>query len=95
MIDKSKKAAHCFMKQYRLKNITFDKLKKVIEKQGYTVIEYNIDVNKEEVNVLIYELSLFDYVRNSKGFTYADNNYRLVFVNEDLSEYEKLVVLAH
>lgn len=95
MINKSKKAAYCFMKQYKLKNITFDKLKKVMEQQGYTVVEYNIDVNTEEVDVLICELDLFDYVRSAKGFTYADSNYRLVFVNENLSEYEKIVVLAH
>lgn len=40
-------------------------------------------------------LNLEQYVEHSKGFTYADKNRRLVFLHEDLSDNEKLVVLAH
>jgi hypothetical protein len=38
---------------------------------------------------------LQEYVSHSKGFTYADKNYRIVFIHEDLNEEEKTKILAH
>lgn len=63
--------------------------------QGYTVVAFNAVYNEEPVATLIQALHLEEYVRSSRGFTYADGEYRLVFVNEELTAQEKMLVLAH
>ena len=45
--------------------------------------------------MLIESLDLSQHAARSRGFTYADRNHRIVFVHEDLSAEEKLLVLAH
>lgn len=89
------KEAKKFRKTFGLIECSYDFLKSAAEKQGYTVIEYNHIFNDTDVQALIDELKLTDNILRSKGFTYADANYRLVFVHEDLSEQEKAMVLAH
>lgn len=89
------KKAKEFKKSFGLLDCNFNCLKSATEKQGYTVIEYNHIFNEEDVQSLIEALKLTDNILRSKGFTYADSNYRLVFVHEDLSEQEKTMVLAH
>ena len=89
------KEAKNFRKTFGLIECSYDFLKSAAEKQGYTVIEYNHIFNDTDVQALIDELKLTDNILRSKGFTYADANYRLVFVHEDLSEQEKAMVLAH
>ena len=63
--------------------------------RGYTVVEYNHLSNDEIVSSLIKALKLSENIRNSKGFTYADQNQRIVFIHEDLSDAEKLLALSH
>ncbi len=84
-----------FIKEFDVRELSYGTLKKVVEKQGYTVVEYNHIFNDEEVSKLIEALKLSDNIIRSRGFTYADQNHRIVFVHEDLSDAEKLVVLAH
>ncbi len=84
-----------FIKKYKLHDITVDDLKRVLCDQGYTVVEFNGMYNTKDVTNLIEALELMEYVRNANGFTYHDDKYRLVFVNEALSDDEKLIVLAH
>lgn len=90
-----KKSVLKFKQKYKLKKITTSELYNIIEQQGYTVIPYNCACNDENVKVLIVALQLEEYIHSCKCFTYQDEKYRLVFINEDLSEEEKLVVLAH
>lgn len=66
-----------------------------LSKQGCTVIYFNAIFNDDYVSQIITNLKLDEYIRSNKGFTYANDKYRLVFVNEDLSEEERIVVLAH
>ncbi len=72
-----------------------DALRRAIERMGYTVVEFNNIYNDEAVAALIEALHIPERVLNARGFTYADASRRLVFINEDLSEDEKAVVLAH
>ena len=90
-----KAAARRFLNEYRLNEVTLDNLKQIINSQGYTIIEFNNIFNDENVAQLIESLGLDEQVEKSKGFTYADSKRRLVFLNEDLSDTEKLLVLAH
>ena len=91
----AKRKAKRFINEFRFYAITLDSLRSIIEKQGYTVIEYNSAYNSEHVDTLIKTLNLENRIIQSRGFSYADNNCRLVFVDESLTDEEKLIVLAH
>lgn len=90
-----RKEANRFINQYCIKQLSFESLKKVLTQQGYLLVEYNSIYNDEAVSSLLQSLNLQDMVSKSRGFSYADKNHRIVFVNEDLSDEEKLMVLAH
>ena len=75
--------------------VKLDGLKRVIKSQGYTIIEFNHVSNSKDVEDLIKLLGVSKYIEQTKGFTYADEQRRLVFLHEDLSDEEKLLVLAH
>lgn len=83
------------MKDFDLQTVTLENLRGAIQKQGYTIIEFNNIYNNENVDILLNALELEEYCKRSKGFTYADSKRRLVFLHEDLSQEEKLIVLAH
>ena len=87
--------ASAFLKEYRLSKVTLGELKRIITSQGYTIVEFHHVCNDEQVTALIAALGLDDMVKKAKGFTYADRQRRLVFLHEDLSDTEKLLVLAH
>lgn len=89
------KKAKAFRQEFRLTEISYNTLKTVFEKQGFTVIDFNPVCNDSDVSTIIRSLHLEDMVLHSKGFIYTDANYRLVFINEKLSEDEKALVLAH
>lgn len=75
--------------------VTSEKIISALESQGYTIVRYNSVSNCKDVTELADLLGLADYIRSSKGFTYADSNNRIVFLNEDLSEEESVYVLLH
>lgn len=90
-----KAKSKAFLKEYKLNKITLHDLKQVVVSQGYIIVEFNHVINDDDVATLIDALGLDDLIRKSKGFTYADRQRRLVFLHEDLSDNEKLLVLAH
>lgn len=95
MSNAARMKAKAFLKDYRLGEVTLEDLRRIITSQGYTIVEFNHIFNNEDVAALIEALGLGETVKEAKGFTYADRHRRLVFVHEDLSDYEKLLVLAH
>lgn len=95
MDNRAKNYAKAFLKEHRLSRVTTADLRRIISEQGYTIVEFNHIFNDEAVRALIDALQLDEMVEKSKGFTYADRQRRLVFLHEDLSEQEKLLVLAH
>lgn len=90
-----KKSVKTFKKKYKLKNITSKNLSEVLNKQGFTLVEYNGADDNEDVKTLISVLNLKEFISNARCFTYQDDKYRLVFLNENLNEDEKIIVLAH
>jgi len=94
-ISDVKKKAGRFLTHYLKQPLSLDSLSEVISRQGYTIIEFNHIYNDESVTTVITELKLSDVVEKEKGFIYVDRNHRLVFLHEDMSEDEKLMVLAH
>lgn len=82
-------------KKYKLSHVTESSVSDILKAQGYTVVYFNAIVNDENVSQIISNLRLEEAIIRHKGFTYSDDKYRLVFVNEDLSAEERLIVLAH
>ncbi len=95
MNNNIKKLTKTFIKKYKLTSIDYSALKNVANKMGYTVIEFNSIFNEKDVETVIHNLNLGENALKSRGFTYVSAEYRLVFVNEDLNNEEKLLVLSH
>lgn len=90
-----RQAVNQFIKQNRITTINYLALKEVVKNIGFTVIEFNNIFNDKDIETVIQNLGLNETVLQSRGFTYTDKNYRLVFINEDLSNEEKLYVISH
>lgn len=84
-----------FLRQYHIKQITSDVLLDIITQQGYTPIEFNGIADDEDVQTLIEALDLEQYVKSCRCFIYQNQNHRLIFINENLNEEERTIVLAH
>lgn len=95
MNEPAKTKAKLFLKRHSMKVVDYSSLSEAAEKLGYTIVGFHNACNDEDVSVVINELGLQNAILHSKGFTYADSNYRLIFVNEDLNENEKIMVMSH
>lgn len=95
MVKIIKKKAKNYISEHHLKKITFESLKEAAVKDGYTVIEFNNSYNDKNINTIIQNLKIEEIIACSRGFTYSDENYRLIFINEDLNDKEKILVLSH
>ena len=95
MNNNIKKLTKTFIKKYKLTSIDYSALKCVAGKMGYTVIEFNSIFNEKDVETVIRNLNLAESAIKSKGFTYVSAEYRLIFINEDLNNEEKLLVISH
>ena len=84
-----------FCRKYGIRNISKSELERALAEQGYTIIDYNGILETDDVAQIIGNLDLNDYIQSGKGFVYADDTNRLVFVHEELTDEERCVVLAH
>ena len=84
-----------FTKKYKLVSVDYFSLKNVVGRMGYTIIEFSSIFNERDIETVIHNLNLEENILKSRAFTYVSSEYRLVFVNEDLSDDEKLIVLCH
>lgn len=87
--------AEALRRKYGFTVPSYSDLTQIAEDEGFTLIEFDSVHNDKNVTVIIRELRLFDCISREKGFTFANSSYRLVFVNNALTEEEKTVVLAH
>ena len=95
MQESVQKTAERFSLRHDLLEISYPALKKAAQNIGYTVIEFHHLCNEKHVETVICNLDIEDAVRVSRGFTYANQDYRLIFIHEDLNEDEKVLVLSH
>ena len=95
MHKKIRKKTRAFIHKHHLTTTDFKSVRNAAKAEGYNIVEFNHLCNDKDVNVLVEALHLTEYVRSAKGFTYADNNYRIIFLHEDLNDTEKTVVLLH
>lgn len=95
MSDNIKKLVTNFIKKFKLTVIDYYSLKGVTTKIGYTIVEFNGSFNDKDVETLVNNLNLSEAILQSRGFTYVSKDCRLVFINEDLNDEEKTLVLSH
>ena len=92
---REKKSADQFKRQFKIRAVNSATLYEAITAQGFTIIEFNGIDDNEDVSKLIDALRLQEYIKSEKCFTFQNDKYRLIFINEDLNEDERTVVLAH
>ena len=90
----AKQNAKSFQREFSIYSITYPALKEAVEKQGYTVVEFNHIYNEEAVACLIDALNISDAVLRSRGFTYADCNHRVVVFKDVVFVFVKLMVVG-
>lgn len=96
MTDKEiQRQVSAFKTEYTLSSVTYEALWDATERMGYTVVEFSPTVPDEAVDRLVHALKLQEQIQSNRGFTYASGNHRIIFIDERLSEKEKLIVLAH
>ena len=95
MADSIKKGARRFIKEYKIKTLTVDRISEIIRSQGYKIIRFGKAYNDENTEILINGLELNGYIQAYSAFTYVDDKYRLVFLEDNLSEEETLVHLEY
>ena len=84
-----------FKKEENLEKVDYESLSSVLERRGFTTIEFSQTANDENVAELIDALELGEMVCSSRGFTYANSGFRLVFISNELSTKEKTIIIAH
>ena len=95
MNNLSKANAYRLKKEFKIAKVTYQRICEILIKQGYEIVFFNAIYNIPDVDNLITALNLTDLIKDRKGFTYADSKHRIIFLNEDLSEQEKLLILLH
>lgn len=80
-------------KLYLLNNYT--DLRRIIESNQFTIIEYNKHTNSEPVSELIKRLQVENETQRSDSFLYINNNLKFVFINTDISDEDKCSLLRH
>ena len=95
MKETIKNSARNFCREYKVKKLDTHKLKSIIRSQGYRIIRFGKVYNDENTEALIKCLELNEYIASSNAFTYTDEEYRFVFLENNLSEKEELILLAH
>lgn len=87
--------ARTFLAQFHHRPFSISDLKKALQAQGFSLVEYSRTSNCKEVTTLLTALRLFDYAASQSAFTYQDANLRIVFLLENLSQQEQMVLLSH
>lgn len=95
MTNSIKRSANNFLREYGARGLSAPRLREIIISQGYRIIGYNKLYNNENTEFLINSLGVEGYIRAYSAFTYTDDRYRIVFIENRLSEREELILLAH
>lgn len=87
--------ARTFLSQFHRRPFTVSDLEKALQEQGFSLVEYSRISNGKEVATLLTSLRLFDYAARQSAFTYQDPHLRIVFMQENLSQQEQMILLSH
>ena len=89
----------CCEAEHALLHITgaplYEDLEKALQEQGFSLVEFSRLSNCKEVGTLLTSLQLVNYASGLSAFTYQDANLRIVFLQENLSQHEQMILLSH
>ena len=83
-----------FKKEFKVKKLNLPKALEIAKSLGFKICYYN-SVNNETVQALIDNLKLTNYYTSTRGFTYSDNDRRIIFIRECMTEKDTLKVITH
>lgn len=91
----AQREARTFLAQFHHRPFSVSDLEKALQAQGFSLVEYSRTSNCKEVTTLLTALRLTDYAAGLSAFTYQDANLRIVFMLENLSQQEQMILLSH
>ena len=95
MVDTGKMRALGFLTEQNASQVTLENLIEAIRNQGYQIIYLNRLDNHDAVEQLLGEINCSQYVNSCKAFTYKDGPNKIVFLDDNLRDADKLHLLAH
>lgn len=96
MRNRSRKNAYNLLrKRKQYKKLALDDLHKIIEDKGFKIIEYRKYNYSEELRLLINRLNIEKQIQEKDSFYYKSDNLKFIFINEDASDEDKLILLSH
>ena len=88
--------ARTFLSQFHRRPFTVSvSLKKPCRSRAFPWLSTDRISNGKEVTTLLTSLRLFDYAARQSAFTYQDPHLRIVFMQENLSQQEQMILLSH
>lgn len=90
-----KSIAAQILKKYKLVKPSLDELVFIASENGYDIIDYSKNENLDSIITLADRLSIQSYIETGTAFTYKNNETRLIFLCESMTNDEKLYALAH
>ncbi len=83
------------LKEYKLSKASLDDLVYIATQNGYEIIDYGKGESVDSVSFLAGRLAIRPYMLSGAAFTYRENDNRLIFLCESMTEEEKRYALAH
>ncbi len=76
---------------YNVRKVDFVHIRQYLERNGWTVTMFNTSSG----DILIDKLGLQECIQRADGFVYEMNQLKYVFINNHLSDKDKLITLLH
>ena len=83
------------VREHKLTRVDSENLIRVIKECGYEIKEFRPYSNEDKTQKLLEVLNIKEFANGEDALTYADLDYRIVFISKMLSEKEKRIVLSH
>ena len=83
------------LKKYKMIKPSLDELVYIASENGYDIIDYSKDKNPDSIITLVDRLSIQSYIETGTAFTYKNNETKLIFLCESMTNDEKIYALAH
>lgn len=90
-----KQAAADLLCKYQVRSPSLDSLVFLAKQLGFEVVEYSKNKRESSATELIQELSLQSFADAGKAFVYRNQDIKLLFVCDSLSNDEKQYAIAH
>ena len=75
--------------------VNYNDLQRIIESNQFTIIEYKKYNNSVYVDELIKRLNIENEIEHNNCFLYIKNNFKFLFINDDIPEEDKCSILRH